>query len=223
MVTKGILVEDEVLLAQSIMDSLSEKGIEMCHVDSVSGAKEIIESKEFDFCILDVGLKDGEGYEVAEYINQSSSIMPIIFLTARSGSEDRLKGYELGAVEYIPKPFLFQELWIRLKHVLNDHVIPNEIDLGSLKVKVDSYSFCWDDGEVNFLSEKEFKVFLCLYNKSPQVVRRSDLLDEVWGGDAYPTERTVDNVVLRLRQLLKSHGKKVRSVRGVGYQWISEG
>ena len=145
-----------------------------------------------------------------------------MFLTARNSAEDRLKGYELGAVEYIPKPFLFAELWIRLEHVLTDHVVEESLDLGDLEINFRSFSFKWKNAETLFLSEKDFQVFSCLYKNASKVVRRSEILDQVWGQETFPSERTVDNIILKLRQNLKHHSARIKSIRGVGYMWIKE-
>lgn len=220
---RGLYVEDEISLAESIIQSLEEKNLKITHTDSVREAITLIKKKSFDFYIFDIGLSDGEGYEIAEFLNSINNKKPVLFLTARSESKDRLRGYELGAVEYIPKPFLFKELWIRLEHVLEDHLEPESIDFGDLKIDLESYAFKWTNtDETIFLSAKEFKVFLYLYENSNTVVRRSDLLDHVWGKENYPTERTIDNIILKLRQHLKHYGEYIRSVRGVGYQWLKE-
>lgn len=216
---KGLYVEDDMNLSKTIIESLSEKGVQVDWVRSVKDAVMKIKESSYSFFILDIGLLDGEGYEIAQYLKDHKIEAPIIFLTARNSAEDRLKGYELGAVEYIPKPFLFAELWLRLDHVLKDHIKEEVIDLGDLKVNRDSYSFSWLEGETIFLSEKEFQVFILLYEQSPKVVRRSDILDQIWGEDAYPSERTVDNIILKIRQHLKHHSSYLKSIRGVGYLW----
>ena len=219
---RGLYVEDDLSLAGTIVESLKEKGVEVEWARSVKESKEAIDREDFSFYILDVGLLDGEGYEVATYLHSIGKKGPVLFLTARNSAEDRLKGYELGAVEYIPKPFLFAELWIRLEHVLKDHTEETSLDLGDLEISFKSFSFKWKNAETLFLSEKEFGVFLCLFQNAPNVVRRSEVLDQVWSKEQFPTERTVDNIILKLRQYLKHHGSMIKSIRGVGYAWIKD-
>lgn len=219
---RGLYAEDDLNLAASVIESLKEKGVEILWTRSVAESVDAIKEEDFKFYILDVGLLDGEGYDIAAFINEQKKTGPILFLTARTDAEDRLKGYELGAVEYIPKPFLFAELWIRLNHVLTDHVEEEVLDFGDLLINFKAYSFQWKNAETIFLSEKEFGVFLCLYKKTPQVVRRSEILDEVWGQGQFPTERTIDNIILKLRTSLKDYGSQIKSVRGVGYSWVLE-
>ncbi len=217
---RGLYVEDDLSLAGSVTESLKEKGVDVLWTRSIKESIEALKREDFQFYILDVGLLDGEGYEIASFINSKKKKGPILFLTARNAAEDRLKGYELGAVEYIPKPFLFAELWIRLQHVLTDHVQEDSIDLGDLEIDFKAYTFKWKNAETLFLSEKEFGVFHCLYKRSPQGVRRSEILDEVWGEGQFPTERTVDNIILKLRSSLKEYGTHIKSIRGVGYSWV---
>ena len=163
---RGLYVEDDLNLAKSILESLSEKGVDVLWKRSVADSIDAIKTEDFRFYILDVGLLDGEGYEIAKYIKDQKKAGPILFLTARNSAEERLKGYELGAVEYIPKPFLFAELMLRLDHVLSDHVIEESLNLGEdLNIQFKSYAFKWKSSESLFLSEKEFGVFLCLYKK----------------------------------------------------------
>ncbi|MGH1468227.1 MAG: response regulator transcription factor [Bdellovibrionales bacterium] len=219
---RGLYAEDDLNLAASVIESLKEKNIEVLWARSVAEAIDAISREDFKFYILDVGLLDGEGYDIAKYLNEKQKTGPVLFLTARNSADDRLKGYELGAVEYIPKPFLFAELWIRLNHVLTDHVEEESLELGDLKINFKAYSFNWKDAETLFLSEKEFGVFLCLYKNAPAVVRRSDILDQVWGKDQFPSERTVDNIILKLRNNLKQYGSYVKSIRGVGYSWVTD-
>jgi len=219
---KGLYAEDDLNLAASVIESLKEKGVQVEWTRSVAESIEKIDKEKFSFYIFDIGLLDGEGYDIASYLHASGNKAPILFLTARNSAEDRLKGYELGAVEYIPKPFLFAELWIRLEHVLKDHVQEEVLDLGDLEINFGSFAFKWKNAETLFLSEKEFGVFQCLYQKSPNVVRRSEILDEVWGEEQFPSERTVDNIILKLRQNLKHHGSMIKSIRSVGYTWIKD-
>ena len=131
-----------------------------------------------------------------------------------------MKGYEYGACEYIPKPFLFEELWLRLDHALKEH---GEADVFKLDSK---YTFDFkaqiikisDEDNID-LTIKEALFLKRIIERSPQPMRRSEVLDEVWGEGKYPTERTVDNLVVRLRQKLGDLGKRVESIRAVGYRW----
>lgn len=215
------LLEDHAELGRSLVEKFEESGF-VCHwFQTLKDAKaDDVKLKNADLFILDVGLPDGSGFEFAQWLKDSKHNQPLIFLTAMSSAQDRLKGYELGAEEYIPKPFLFKELEIRIQHVLSTHLTSDVYEVGVLKVDFKSMSLNWQDGEAVFLQTKDMQILELILKKSPQVVSRDEILDVVWGENQFPTERTIDNSVVRLRQNLKQYGKNLRSVRGVGYQWI---
>lgn len=215
------LLEDNLELGSSLVEKFSEGNFNCLWFKTLKDAK-ASESQLLgaDLFILDVGLPDGSGFEFAQWLRDHKFNQPLMFLTAMSSAEDRLRGYELGAEEYIPKPFLFKELEIRVRHVLDTHLSADEYDLGDLKIDFKSMSLIWNSGEVLFLQNKDMQILELIIKRSPQVVSRDEMLDRVWGEDHFPTERTVDNCIMRLRQNLKQYGKYLRSVRGVGYQWI---
>jgi len=138
-----------------------------------------------------------------------------------------LAGYEIGAEEYIPKPFHLKELLLRVQHVLEKHSPLFEVQISNT---------AWIDfsgrrllkknkGEADQfekLNQKEYGILRLLFEASPNVVSRDDILNQVWGEDEFPTNRTVDNIVVRLRQLLGDAGDCIHSVRGIGYQWLKQ-
>lgn len=216
-----VLLEDNLDLGSSLLEKLRDSNFDCHWFKSLKEAKFSPEKlSSTDLFILDVGLPDGSGFEFAKWLKENKYNQPLMFLTAMSSAEDRLKGYELGAEEYIPKPFLFKELEIRIRHVLDTHLSADEYILDGLKIDFKSMSLIWDAGEVIFLQNKDMQILELVIKKSPQVLSRDEILDQVWGQDQFPTERTIDNSVVRLRQNLKEYGKFLRSVRGVGYQWI---
>lgn len=215
------LLEDNIELGSSLVEKFQETGF-ACHwfktlKDANAHPETLLSS---DLFILDVGLPDGSGFEFAQWLRSNKYNQPLMFLTAMSSAEDRLRGYELGAEEYIPKPFLFKELEIRVRHVLDTHLSTDEYGLGDLKIDFKSMSLIWSSGEVLFLQNKDMQILELIIKMSPKVLSRDEILDRVWGEDQFPTERTVDNCIVRLRQNLKDYGKFLRSVRGVGYQWV---
>lgn len=215
------LLEDNIELGSSLVEKFQETNF-VCHwFKTLKDAKTHLDVLlSSDLFILDVGLPDGSGFEFAQWLRTNKYNQPLMFLTAMSSAEDRLRGYELGAEEYIPKPFLFKELEIRVRHVLDTHLSTDEYDLGELKIDFKSMSLIWSSGEVLFLQNKDMQILELIIKMSPKVLSRDELLDRVWGEDQFPTERTIDNCIVRLRQNLKDYGKYLRSVRGVGYQWI---
>ena len=220
---KGLYVEDDFELSKVVIENLEDRGLKVKWVRSVKEAISLLKSENFKFYILDISLTDGLGYEVAEYIKAHQLTGPVIFLTARSNANDRLKGYEYGACEYIPKPFLFEELWLRLDHALEEHGDPDSLSL------TDNVSFNVSEMMIYGLNEngvvltkKECLFLKKIFEKKPKPFERSEILDVVWSKDSFPTERTVDNLVVKLRQKLMHLGTNIKSVRGVGYKWSSD-
>lgn len=216
-----LLLEDDSSLGATLQERLKKEGhtVEWCQ--NLKNAYEQLESRQFDLAILDVGLPDGSGFDLAEAIRKKYKT-PFIFMTAASDAENRLQGFELGAEEFIPKPFHLRELLLRVKHVLHDHIEETEVmQLTDQTVDFSSMRVVKKTGQSFTLTQKENKILKILIQHSPNVISREKILDEVWGEDKYPTNRTVDNIILKLRQVLgKEDGACIQSVRGVGYQWI---
>jgi Response regulators consisting of a CheY-like receiver domain and a winged-helix DNA-binding domain len=216
---KILLVEDDTSLGETLTARLS-KEYDVVWGQSVAEAWEIFnKNKDFDLVVLDVGLPDGNGFELAAKIKQVSSVV-FIFLTAQADAESRLKGFELGAEEFIPKPFHLKELLIRVKHVLDAHSTPKEIELESCTISFANMSVTSKSGKIEYPAVTDMKVLQLLIEKSPRVLSRDDIMNEIWGVDKNPSVRTIDNIIVRLRHLLGESGERnIRSVRGVGYQW----
>ncbi|MGZ3721779.1 MAG: response regulator transcription factor, partial [Bdellovibrionales bacterium] len=146
---------------------------------------------------------------------------PFLFLTAQSDAESRLEGYELGAEEYIPKPFHLRELLVRVKHVLENHAPAQVLHLGDITVDFESYTF-HRAGKADTVASKDLQLLKLLVDTSPKVLSRDEALNILWGEDKFPTPRTVDNSILRLRAALGTEASQaIESVRGVGYRWNS--
>lgn len=223
MTAKILLVEDDRGLGETLQERLSLAGYETIWVNSIRGATAALLQNQFQLLILDVGLPDGSGFDLAREVTKSKDI-PILFCTARSTAEDRLEGYEIGAVEFIPKPFHLRELMLRVEHTLSNHSVKKLLDLGGATLDVSSMSLQFEDGRSEILSLRDFKLLKLLIDKSPEILSRDSILNRLWGEDKFPTNRTVDNSILRLRQSLGPElGLKLRSVRGVGYQWNTKG
>lgn len=217
-----LLVEDDKSLASALIENLKDEGLNVLWADSVTKAKEIVLGKLISCYILDVGLPDGDGFELFSWLKENNNA-PVIFLTAMNTAEYRLKGYELGAEEFIPKPFHFKELLLRMNHVFSNHLPVEVIKLSHCSIDTKGMSISHDSGQTHYLSKKEFELLNLLILRSPQVVSRDEILNEVWGEDAFPSNRTIDNIIVKIRQVLGEDGKIIRSVRGVGYQWVNEG
>jgi DNA-binding response OmpR family regulator len=219
---KLLLVEDDASLGSSLVERLKAEAFDVTWAHSLTEAREKLPTLKPDLVILDVGLPDGSGFDLAREIKQKSEL-PIIFLTAWNTAENRLEGYEIGAEEFIPKPFHFRELLLRLNHVLQNHQVPCQIKLPQGLLDLEKMCFQSSDGQMTFLANRDFQVLQMLIKNSGKPVTRDEILDQVWGFEAFPSHRTVDNSILRLRQALRDEqGLLIRSVRGLGYQWVYE-
>ena len=222
MMRKILLVEDDLSLGETLTERL-RKDYEVSWAKNLADAWSVFsQAKDFDLILLDVGLPDGSGFELAAKIKQVSPVL-FLFLTAQADAESRLQGFELGAEEYIPKPFHLKELLIRVKHVLDAHAPMREIVLESCVINFSNMSVKRKSGKIEYPPVTDMKILQLLIDKAPRVLSRDEIMDEIWGVDKNPSGRTIDNTIVRLRQMLGDDGEKhIRSVRGVGYQWATE-
>lgn len=224
-----LLVEDDRTLAETLSERLAKDGYDVTWADCAESAKLEVGKKRFDLLILDVGLPDGNGFQIARELRakplgEQNRETPFIFLTAMNSAEYRLEGYEIGAEEYIPKPFHLRELLLRVKHVLENHSSPELLNLGDRVVFWDALEV--RDGStssssiMDHLQPRDAQLLRLLVSRGPSVVSRDEILNKIWGEENFPSSRTVDNAIVRLRQSLgEVHSARIRSVRGVGYQW----
>jgi two-component system alkaline phosphatase synthesis response regulator PhoP len=234
---KGIrilVVEDEQNVGSTLVDYLQREGADAVWSRNREDAQEQITGRRFDLALLDVGLPDGTGFQVAEQLRSRERSTAVVFLTAMGSPEDRVRGLELGAEDYVVKPFHLKELMLRLQNALKraryaaaqfPQAEPDgSVQVGRARVYFNRFEALVDD-ERHSLSHKECALLRMLVERRGEVVSRDQILDEVWSEDEFPTSRTVDNFILRLRRLVEhqpDNPKVIRSVRGVGYQLFQE-
>jgi two-component system alkaline phosphatase synthesis response regulator PhoP len=226
MATNLLLLEDEVNVGSTLRDRLELEGFAITWAQTVVDARRELDSTRFPLAILDVNLPDGSGFDVGKLIRDRYPMTAVVFLTAAGTPEDRIHGLELGAEDYIVKPFHYKELFLRVQKVLSRanyiqdrNASETEIRIGRGNVRFHQYEVAVD-GQRHTLTHKECALLKLLYEKRGQVVSRDEILNLVWSEDEYPTPRTIDNFVLRLRKLLEPDSNNptlIRSVRGVGY------
>ncbi len=215
-----LLVEDDEGLGATLQERLSKEGYFVRWSKSVQAAQTEIQNDFFHLALLDVGLPDGSGFDLAKQLGKEKS-WPVVFMTAQSDAENRLKGYELGAEEFIPKPFHLKELLMRVKHVLEKHTPVDIYEQEDLKVNFIEGSLVCNGQEKILVPHNELKLLQILIERAPQIVPREDLVEEIWGLDKDPSPRTIDNMVVRLRGYLGSNwSETLQSVRGQGYRWM---
>jgi two-component system alkaline phosphatase synthesis response regulator PhoP len=225
--TKLLLVEDERNVAETLMERLRAEGFQVQRADSVASARRAIAEIEVELALLDVGLPDGNGFELARLVREHAPGTAIIFLTAHDAPDDRVRGLELGADDYIGKPFNFRELLLRINNCLKRaqelRRVPGEIQgsvrIGRALVDFERFSATVDGASVA-LTHKECAVLRLLAERVGRAVSRDEILDRAWSADEFPTSRTVDNFIVRLRKLIEFNAadpRVIRSIRGVGY------
>ncbi len=223
-----LLVEDDPNVAGTLASRLTAEGFAVTQAGSVRAAREAIRQQLFAAAVLDVGLPDGDGFEVARYLRETSPGTAMLFLTAYGTPEDRIHGLELGADDYMTKPFAFRELLLRIQNMLKragdiarrSAAVTGPVRIGIATVDFDRFTAA-SGGSVHRLTHKECAVLKLLVDQAGKAVSRDEILGRAWAPDEFPTERTVDNFILRLRKLVErdpADPHTIRSIRGVGYQ-----
>ena len=217
-----LLVEDDRSLGATLRDRLAREGYDVSWVETKQRALKKFAERFWDLIILDVGLPDGSGFEIAREI-KASSVAPIMFMTALGTAENRLEGFEIGAEEFIPKPFHLRELLLRVQHVFERHPVRRYVSCNGRQVELDSRTIVQPDGQREHLPARDFELLELLISNAPRAVSRNEIIDRLWGEDKLGNQRTVDNMIVHLRQSLgDANSEIIRSVRGVGYQWNVE-
>ena len=228
MTKKIVLIEDEADLIGLLKYNLEKEGFLLVSSQTGKGAIELCRRERPDLIILDIMLPDSDGLDICKGIRNHPDLahIPIIFLTARASETDRILGLELGANDYIVKPFFVKELVARVKLQFRGPQSPDgvlrsrgiELDPSSCRVRL--------NGEPLALTATEFRLLEFLMRRSGKVFSREQLLDAVWGHGRTVTDRTVDVYILRLRQKIEADSANpmvVRSVRGFGYSFDDGG
>lgn len=217
-----LLVEDDPSLGYVIQDNLTLKGYDVTLCADGSEGEQMFMSAPFHLCILDVMLPKKDGFSLARVIREKSREIPIIFLTAKTMIEDKLKGFETGADDYITKPFSLDELFYRievfLRRTQDSNVGEKVINVG--KFQFDPFSFTLRlDGDEKTLTQKEAEVLKLLYKNRDRVLKREEILTQVWGDDDYFMGRSMDVFISKLRKYLKTDPDiQIVNYHGVGFR-----
>jgi len=216
-----LIVEDEADLRDILHFNLQQAGYTVFPVATGREALRLARERRPDLVVLDLHLPDIDGTEVVKRLKADSATedVPVLVLTARGEEVDRVLGFELGAEDYVVKPFSVRELLLRIAALLRRREAPREqrdVEFGLLRVDREAHR-AWVDGAETTLTALELRLLLTLHDRKNRVQTRERLLDEVWGIDADITTRTVDTHVKRLREKLGAAGGYIETVRGVGY------
>lgn len=222
-----LLVEDDEALRFIVKDNLEQKDYAVKVAEDGEIALQLFETESFDLIILDVMLPKVDGFQVAEKIRQTNEQIPIIFLTARSMTEDKILGLTLGGDDYIPKPFSMEELLLKIKIFLkrsqSKPVTNGDI---SVKMRIGEFDFRPDDlslainGEARSLTLKEAELIRFFAENANKVLSRNEILEKVWGSDDYFLGRSLDVFISRLRKYFKPDpAVKITNLHGIGFRF----
>jgi DNA-binding response OmpR family regulator len=219
---KILLVEDDPSLAFVIQDNLSIKGYDVtCYNDGEAGEQAFFQSP-FQLCILDVMLPKKDGFTVARSIREQNKNVPILFLTAKTMEEDKIKGFQTGADDYITKPFSLEELFYRIEVFLRrtQDISAADTVFKVGKFQFDPFSFTLKhEEEEKTLTQKEAEVLKLLYRNRDRVLRREEILTHVWGDDDYFMGRSMDVFISKLRKYLRQDPDiQIVNYHGVGFR-----
>lgn len=222
---KILLIEDEPDIRKTLEYNLSREGYGVISTSSLAEGRNSLETNSFSLILLDLMLPDGSGLDLCREIKSDKifSSIPIIILTAKDDEVDKVVGFELGADDYVTKPFSVRELILRVKAVLKRANVKSENlevkrQFGDLVIDIDSHEV-FVNNDLVILTALEFKLLRQLVDRRGRVQSRDQLLSDVWGYSAEVTTRTVDTHIKRLREKLGTMGKYVQTIRGVGYKF----
>lgn len=220
-----LLVEDEPNLGQTLRDYLRSKKFQVELATTCADARTKFQTLVPVVAILDIGLPDGSGIALAKEFRELRKDCVLLFCTALNDPGLRVEGLEMGAEDYITKPFELKELTLRLDRILKSREFtlrnPDEIRYGSLVFWPKRFELKDAHGEIMTLGQKECAILELLIERKNEVISRDDMIENIWGEHSFPTNRTIDNYIVKLRKWSDSDplgNLKITSVRGIGYK-----
>lgn len=220
---KILLAEDDLNLGVLLVDYLDSEGFEVKLCKDGEIALRAFQSTAFDLCLLDVMLPKLDGFSLAKEIRSQDKIIPVIFITARSSKEDKLKGYDLDADDYVTKPFDEEELLWKIKAVIR-RIPENKAEVKAELVNLGDYVFDPNNQSLAFhnktkrMTEKESDILRYLSSHQNKVIKREDMLKEIWGENDYFFGRSLDVFITKMRKYLKEDPNlSIENVFGVGF------
>jgi DNA-binding response OmpR family regulator len=224
--SKILVVEDDPAILRGLTDNLKFESYDVLIAPDGEAGYRLLRERKPDLVILDLMLPKLSGYELCRRVRAEGLTVPILMLTARGEEGDRVLGLDLGADDYVKKPFSVRELMARIRALLRraypPRPLPDELRFDNVVVDFRRFE-ARRDGKVLEMTPKEFGVLRVLASRSGEVVTRDELLDQVWGFENYPTTRTVDNHLAQLRAKLEKNPAEpahLLTVHGVGYKWV---
>ena len=224
-----LVVDDETHLADGIRENLAAEGYttEVAY-DGTQGLR-AAESSPFDLAVVDVMLPGLDGLEFCSRLRNAGIQTPVLFLTVKGAPEDRIRGFEAGGDDYLTKPFHLQELLLRVAAILRRsrwyEDSPAALEFGGNRIDFRTYQARSWDGATHGLTHKEAMIVQALAERAGEIVTREDILDRVWGYEVFPSTRTIDNFIVRIRKRFERNPEvplHFHTVRGVGYRFTPD-
>ncbi|MCU0699344.1 MAG: response regulator transcription factor [Myxococcaceae bacterium] len=223
MAERVLVVEDDALVRDLVTLNLAHAGYEVSEAhDFPQGQAKLVEGK-YELALVDAMLPGGDGFTLIRTAREKGIRQPLVMLTARGDVASRVRGLDCGADDYLPKPFDVQELLARVRAALRraspGPMKDTRLSMGAYWVRFDTGQAQTSEGLIS-LSDKELRLMQLFANRPDEALSRADILEEVWGMDAFPTDRTVDNFIMRLRRLFEENPetpKHLVTLRGRGY------
>ncbi|HEY2721609.1 MAG TPA: response regulator transcription factor [Chitinophagaceae bacterium] len=224
--TKVFYVEDELFLARIVKESLESRDFDVIMENDGAKAIEIFKKCKPDICVLDIMLPNKDGFAIADEIRELNEDIPIIFLTAKTQTEDVVKGFTLGGNDYVRKPFSMEELIVRIQNLLRAKTDqPKKINVDS--VTIGKYNFQINRQVLNNgkedrkLSFRESELLKLLYENREKIIGRKDILNLLWGNDSFFNSRNLDVYITKLRSFLKDDPSlEIITIKGIGYRFV---
>ena len=222
-------MEDEGFLGKIVKESLESRGYEIFMEEDGGKASALFTNCQPDICVLDVMLPNKDGFAIAEEIRKLNESIPIIFLTAKSQTEDLVKGFAMGGNDYIRKPFSMEELIVRIENALKRKIKSNDHIENKDTIKIGDYSFNLPrqvltiHKEEKKLSFREAELLKVLYLNRERIIDRKEILNLLWGNDNFFNSRNLDVYITKLRSYLKQDPAiEILTIKGVGYRFVVE-
>lgn len=224
-----LVVDDETHLAEGIRENLDAEGyVTEVALDGLEGL-ELVRSRHFDLIVLDVMMPNMDGIAFCEQIRREGRQTPVLFLTVKNSAEDRVRGFEAGADDYLQKPFHLKELLLRVAAILRRSAWysggSDTLQFDGNRIDFQTYEARAWDGSEHSLTHKEAMILRVLAERDGGIVTREEILDRVWGYEVFPSTRTIDNFIVRLRKRFEKSPDQpahFHTVRGVGYRFTTD-
>ena len=225
--TKIFYVEDELFLGKIVRESLESRGFEVVMESDGAKATEVFKKEKPDICILDVMLPNKDGFTIADEIRETNEDVPIIFLTAKTQTEDVVKGFSLGGNDYIRKPFSMEELIVRVQNALRmktddkQKITGDSATIGQYNFHINRQTLTINKEERK-LSYRESELLKLLYENRDKIINRKDILNLLWGNDSFFNSRNLDVYITKLRGYLKEDPSlEIITIKGIGYRFVT--